>query len=469
MSHLINQKEPMTQMIGSSAPTYYNFDPTVIPYQRKVIKEVNEFDYTKGVLEILLSGSVGSAKSTLMSHIGISHCLENPGAILGIGRKAMPDLKDTVFQDILDHLSEDFVEGKHYKVNATRAQIFFYNGSRIVSRSWSDKKYKKWRSLRLSAAIVEELTENNDDDKEAIDEMRMRVGRVPGIKQNFILYATNPDSPAHWAYKYFIKEPTSTRRVFYSKTTDNPFLPPHYINSLRENLDPLLARRMIDGEWLEIKEDIIYHQYLREANLLKRHYQPNLNYKIHMSFDFNIGQGKPMSAVFFQKIGESFHFFDEVIIHGARTEEIMEEAASRGLLDFECEYEINGDAAGKHRDTRSKSSDYEIIQSFLRNYKQKSGSYIRFIMNVPMSNPPVRTRHNMVNAYLCNANGNRRLFVYEKCVTLDEGFSLTKLKKGGQYLEDDSRHYQHVTTAAGYGVVSTINSEKITAPKSLAR
>jgi hypothetical protein len=459
----------MTPTTGNSSPTYYDFDPTIIPYQKDVLRTINGFDYSRGVLEILLSGSVGSAKSTLMAHAGISHCLENPGAILGIGRKAMPDLKDTIFQDILDHLSEDFDEGIHYKVNNTRAQIFFYNGSKIISRSWSDGKYKKWRSIRLSAALIEEVTENDDDDKEAIDEMRMRVGRVPGVKENFIIYATNPDSPAHWAYKYFIKNPTPTRMVFYSKTTDNPFLPPHYINSLRENLDPLLARRMIDGEWLEIKDDIIYHQYQREHNFLKRSYDINTKYSIHMSFDFNIGDGKPMSAVFFQYIGGQFHFFDEIVIHGARTEEIMEDATTRGLFDFDCEYEINGDAAGKHRDTRSKSSDYEIIQSFLRNYRQKSGNFIRFIMNVPMSNPPVRTRHNTINAYLCNANGLRRLFVYEKCVTLDEGFSLTKLKKGGQYLEDDSKHYQHITTAAGYGIMSTISNENKKGPSLIPR
>jgi len=40
---------------------------------------------------------------------------------------------------------------------------------------------------------------------------------------------------------------------------------------------------------------------------------------------------------------------------------------------------------------------------------------------------------------------------------LAEGFSLTKLKDGAQYIEDDSKRYQHITTAAGYGICSVLD------------
>lgn len=445
--------------MSSGNPSVYEFNPRIIPYQHRVLRAIRkEYDYSLGTHEIMLSGTVGSAKSLLMAHCGITHCLDNPGAILGLGRKAMPDLKDTIFQTILDHMEGDLVEGVDYYVNRTRAQIFFANGSKIISRSWSDKKYKKWRSISLSAALVEELTENDDQDKEAIDELRMRVGRVPGIRENWILYATNPDSPAHWAYKEFIKNPTSTRKVFYSLTSENPFLPPQYIKKLEENMDPLMARRMLRGEWLEIKEEVIYHQYKREVNFRNESYEVNKTQPIHMSFDFNIGEGKPMSAVFFQYIGDTFHFFNEIIVHGSRTEDIVLEAASRGLLNSRSEYVINGDATGKSRDTRGKMSDYDIIKRFLSNHMiDNDGNYINFRFCVPNSNPPVRTRHNTVNAQLCNSLGKRRLFIYKDCPILDEGMSLTRLKKGGQYIEDDSKHYQHCTTALGYGVISRLN------------
>jgi hypothetical protein len=60
-----------------------------------------------------------------------------------------------------------------------------------------------------------------------------------------------------------------------------------------------------------------------------------------------------------------------------------------------------------------------------------------------------------------NAKGEVRLQVYKGCETLDKGFRLTHLKKGGQYLEDDSDFYQHVTTAAGYGIMSVKANEQV--------
>jgi Phage terminase large subunit len=440
-------------------PTYKEFVP-VIPYQAKVIKLLErEADYSKGVHEVFLSGSVGSAKSLLMAHMAVKHCVRNPGATLGLARRAMPDLKATIFQDILDHLEGSYVEGKHYFVRRTVAQVTFANGSRIVSRSWADKKYKKWRSLRLSAAIVEELTENDDEDKEAIDELRMRVGRLPGIKQNFIIYASNPDSPEHWAYKYFIKDENKLKRVFYSVTTDNPFLPKSYIENLKKNLDPLMAERMIYGKWIRIAGETLYRQYSKEKNFINKDYEINTNHPIRWAWDFNIGEGKPMSTVFFQYIGGVFHFFKEIIVEGTRTEDICQEAGSDGILDHNVEYIIHGDATGRSRSTKSITTDYDIIRKFLSNYKTKKGDQLRFKTSVPMANPPLRKRHNLMNGLMLNAAGQTRLYVYKGCPILDEGFLLTKLKSGGHYIEDDSKKYQHCTTSAGYGCCSTIAEE----------
>jgi hypothetical protein len=79
---------------------------------------------------------------------------------------------------------------------------------------------------------------------------------------------------------------------------------------------------------------------------------------------------------------------------------------------------------------------------------------LNFQYLVPPANPAIRLRHNKLNAYCLNALGERRLFLYKGCDTLDEGLRLTKLKAGGQFVEDDSKPYQHCTTALGYAVVA---------------
>lgn len=438
-----------------SEPTLTKFNPRAIPYQYRVIEDVRKnFDYNLGVHEILLSGAVGSSKSTVAAHLAVTHCLLNPGARFLIGRKSLPDLKSTAFQKIVEHIEHDLVEDRDYWVNATQASIKFRNGSEIISRSWSDKRYKKMRSLELSSAFIEELTENTEEDQEIYHELKMRIGRLPGIHERFLISATNPDSPQHWGYKYFILENKPTIHVYYSVTTDNPFLPKSYVDQLKQDLDPKLARRMIYGEWLEIRQDVIYYSYSRESNYLDKHYQIDPRYPVHLSWDFNIGDGKPLSACAFQYINDNFHVFDQVVIDGARTLDSCEEWHNKGILERGKKFIIHGDATGAARHTASLHSDYDIIRKFFDNYPG-----INSEMQVPKANPPIRTRHNMVNSYCQNAVGQTRLTVYKGAPTVDEALRLTAFKKNSD-IEDDSKRYQHIGTALGYGLVYCVNSGK---------
>jgi hypothetical protein len=433
-------------------PTLQSFNPKKIPYQLNVIKDIrNNFDYKKySFHEVLLSGSVGSAKSILLAHIAVTHCLFYPGARFCLARRSMPDLKRTIFQTVIEHISD--LNDDDYVINETKASIKFSNGSEIISTSWADKKAKKARSLQLSGIGFEEVTENDDDDKKAYDELRLRVNRLPHIKEQIIVAATNPDAPSHWAYKHWIISKEPNRHVYYSVTTDNPFLPATYIEQLKQDLDPKMAERMLNGKWIEIEDEVVYYSYSRDRNYRDYNYQVNQSLPVYFSYDFNIGAGKPMSCCFFQIANDTFHFFDEVVIEGARTENTLEEAANKGLFELSDMYYCNGDAAGKHKDTRSNQTDYDIIDNFLKRYKKQNGTYLRYERKIPSANPPIRDRHNIVNAYCHNLNNQVRLYVYNKCKTLDEGLRLVKLRQGSQYIEDDSKHYQHITTAAGYAI-----------------
>lgn len=453
-----------------SKPSLYGFNPYAIPYQGKVIEFLRrDWDFATGNPEILLSGSYGSAKSILMAHIAVTHCLMNNRARVCLARRSMPDLRRTIFNEVLEHIKDDLIEGVDYEVNRTMLSInFLKTDSEIISISWADKRYEKGRSLKLSGLVFEELSENDDADKQAFDKLKARLRRIPHIKENFLIAATNPGAPSHWVYKYFIDTDLPTRKVFYSITTDNPFLDPIYINQLKQDLDPKNAQRFLYGQWIEMSSEVIYTSYSKEKNFVKGPYEISKRYPINLSFDFNIAEGKPMSMCLgqYHDNTDSFHFFDEVVIDGSRTEDVMNELADRGHLNHPCLYEIDGDATGSSNSTRNILSDYGIIKRFLENYQvpQKGSSSfgkVRFQMRVPKSNPPVRERHNTVNAYCENVLGKNRLFVYEKCKTIDEGMRLTALKKGGNYIEDDSKRFQHVTTALGYWIVRQVRSGRL--------
>lgn len=444
----------------SATPGLEVFDPRHVPYQYDVVCDIRtKFKYDKGLHEILLSGAVGSAKSVLMAHLAVTHCLLYPKARACLGRKSLPDLKDTIFAKILEHLegSEKLKEGRDYWVNHTSAKIKFRNGSEIISRSWADRKYKKFRSLELSMLIIEELTEN--DTKEFYTEAKARVGRLPHVPESIIICATNPDAPSHWVYKHFIKRQTAHRHVYYSVTTDNPFLPSWYKTQLEEDYDEKMAQRMIYGKWLAINEERIYYAYDS-----KTHYQETVQWKIvknipiHIAYDFNIGIGKPLSCTLFQYYKGKFNFFAECVVEGQRTLDSLEEMQQRGLLDHPNRYIINGDCNGRNSDTRSPRSDYDIIMKYLKNYESPQGR-MHVTLDVPRFNPRLRDRHNKVNGQLKNSKGVVSVQLWKGCDTLDEGLRLTHLKKGAQYLEDDSDYFQHITTAAGYGICTTKDKE----------
>ena len=148
---------------------------------------------------------------------------------------------------------------------------------------------------------------------------------------------------------------------------------------------------------------------------------------------------------------------------------MLDELQSQGYFDLGMRIRIFGDATGAARSTQSLHSNYDIIKNYLANYVDKLGRRLNFEMKVPRSNPPIRSRHNIVNSYLKNGNNQARLFVYKYAQKLDEGLRLTKLKKGADYQEDDANDYQHVTTALGYWINYAHNNKTLTALKNSKR
>ena len=75
-----------------------------------------------------------------------------------------------------------------------------------------------------------------------------------------------------------------------------------------------------------------------------------------------------MSWALGQEINGTFHIFKEYHAQTMRTQELLEDMAEQGAFELPVTWEIFGDAAGKHSDTRSLWSDYEIIEKFISNF-----------------------------------------------------------------------------------------------------
>jgi hypothetical protein len=434
--------------VASAVPTIEQFDPYKVPYQIDVITLIRrDYNYNLGPLEILLSGSVGSAKSLLLAHIVATHVIIYPGAGVLVGRRVHKDMKNTIWAMILKH----YPALRQYW-NKSDTTIRLPNGSIIYGVSWDKGDYDKFRSYELSLAVIEELTEN--DTMDMVTEIRMRLGRAQEVRENLLICATNPDSPSHPAYQYFIEGASDTRKVFYSKTEDNPFLPKWYIESLRKTLDHKQALRMLKGQWIEINKDNVYYAYEDENNYRDYVYKWDLSKPIDLFLDFNNSKsGKPMSVGAGQYINGQYHLAKTWIIGGMRTLDMMDEVANDGYLDMGFPMvRFFGDASGRHGDTRSNKPDWDLIENFIANYRPKHRAYLDYEIEVPAANPAIKARHNLVNGLCINDLKQSNLFIYKEAKDLAKGLRLTQLKKDSRLIEDDSLREQHITTALGYYV-----------------
>ena len=341
----------MPEVASREVPRFSEFNPDVIPMQKRVINRIFSHDYSQDKLEVLMSGSIGSAKSIVLAHLCVLVAMMFPGARIGIGRDSMDDIKNTLFGMILDHMENDFREGVDF--TSKKKIIEFSNGSTIECFSWHDKRYAKFRSYSFCMFVIEELTENiTGDPYEAI---KMRVGRQLNIPFALIVAATNPDEPDHWAYEYFIEGSKTHENieVFYSYTKDNPFLPHWYYSSLQKTFSKKMADRMLRGQWVRIVQKNIYYSFDPDRNVIKQSsYQKNPDKPLLITFDFNIGKGKPMSAALLQENDNGqLVQFDEVILDGMRTLDVMDEIESRGHHELVNQVVGYGDRNGANNDT----------------------------------------------------------------------------------------------------------------------
>ena len=455
-----------------SVPAYHQFKP--LAYQYNVIYDIEKtFDYRIGPQFVLLSGAVGSAKSTVMAFTVVHHAVNTPRTNIALGRLTLPDLKKTLFSDVLEMLGGTFREGKDFVANRTTGHISLANGTNLIPTTWVDKRFKsKFRSLRLSMIAVEEIVENDENYWGFFPEAISRLGRVQHVKNNLFIAATNPDEPSHPVYKFWQENCKHRykghwtnhrdRHIYYSSIADNPYLPEFYEKSLRDKYDPQMAQRMLEGKWLYIGKDRCYYAY-REDEHVASHLEVNKELDLSLCFDFNIAKDKPMSSCIMQfdrKSNDTVHndrrfkVLDEVCVEGMRTLNAMEAWAHKGWLDLPHNPRINvyGDASGNHRHTAALRTDYEIIKHFLQNYERRDKKKLDVRVRVQRRNPVLRERHNVVNSQLKNADGMIRVAIDKRCKNVCSGLASTRLKDVTNYVEDQTTTGQDMATALSYGI-----------------
>ena len=214
---------------------------------------------------------------------------------------------------------------------------------------------------------------------------------------------------------------------------------PEEIQAAMADMDQKDFEEQYMASWLSAS-GCVFHAFSEEHNVLQGiKYRPDL--PIIVGSDFNVN---PMAWVLIQRdpITKAFLVFDEVWLRNTHTQATLDHLFQR-YGTHQGGWIFIGDATAKSRNTRASLSDYAQI----RNDKR----FIRAHVYYPDSNPAVVERFAATNRQLCNAAGQRKLFVHPKCKNLIHDL-LSRAYQEGTRMPDDEGDVGHITDALGYPI-----------------
>lgn len=365
----------------------------------------------------MYQGGYGSGKTFCGSLLGILLCRKYPGCRGLVSAKEFTLLRDTTLQTYFEHLDNmGYVPDKHYKYNKIEKKLTFSNESEILFKGVENPE--KIKSLNLHWAQVEEMSQIS------YAAFRQILGRLRGTIrptwENFhyrLFGHTNPEQRKGWTYNRFVENAQENYRLIIAPTSENIYLPEHFIESLKEDYDELYYKINVLGQFGEYTSGLVVKGFSND-NIKNLQYNNTLD--LHLTCDFNVD---PMCWVLAHKSDENVYFFDEIVIENTSTQKAVEEFIRR-FPAHKGQVIINGDASGDNRSAQSEFTNYMIIKRALESYGYAPLFHIRDY------NPSILRRIQAFNARVCNANKERHLFIDKKCKWLLHNIYNLSFKEG---------------------------------------
>lgn len=398
----------------------------------------------------IYQGGYGSGKTWCGSLLGILLAKKYPGSRGLVGAKEYELVRKTTLVSYLEHLdSLGYKQGTHYTYNKVDKIIKFKNGSEILFSQLDNPE--KFKSLNLHWAEIEEASQVSDNTlKQLLGRLRNTYrGKNWGDFRYRLFGHTNPQPNKDWIYERFVENKQSNYRIIIAPTTNNIYLPEHFVKELESAYDPEYYRINVLGEHGDYNSGLVVKGFTDE-NIKELRYVHGET--IHLSCDFNVD---PMMWCVAHKDDENVFYFDEIVVENATTEMCIKEFILR-YPDRNAQIIINGDASGDNRSTQSEYTNYATIRKVLR-----ENGYKNFKFELRSYNPPILNRIASFNARVRSSDGQVRMFVDErKCKYLIKNIHNLKYKEGTtivdvptiqQIKQDrDKKFLEHIFDSASY-------------------
>ncbi len=359
----------------------------------------------------------------------VALAMANPGTVGAVFEPTHIMIRDVWMRSFDDFLEQHQIQHDFRVSPQPEYTLYLPNGpTTILCRA--TETWNRIRGQNLSFACIDEVDTSPAEIAQKASEMvlaRLRGGSAPQLA-----VASTPEG-YRWMYRTFVENPGPDRHLIKAKTTDNPHLPPGFIDSLYANFPPQLIRSYIEGEFTNLANTSVYPDYDRD-----RHWTDAVvedDDRVFCGVDLNVGNCLIEVLV---RRGNSFHFVDEFVVRDtpaivAKLKEAFPAQYERGDIV------VVPDAASRQRTTtNAKESDLSLLK--------KGG----FQLKEQLSNPAIEDRVNAMNVLIMSD----RLFVANRCKYLQKSLEQQaygkdgKPEKGGTGLDDPS----HPVDAAGYAI-----------------
>ena len=258
------------------------------------------------------------------------------------------------------------------------------------------------------------------------------LGRLRGC-EDAELYITSTPEGYHWLYDFMVQKASPDKYLVYGKTTDNPYLPKSYIQSLRDNYDENLLKAYLEGKFTNLQKGNTYGGFTRDKNIRECRYDRTK--PIHCAWDFNI---LPQCVCIVQESSNHPHIqvIDEIALDGDGGGDVLTDRMCRTIKERypNARYYAYPDATGSSKHSSARFSDIDYIY--------KNG----FMVQVRHINPLVINRVNSMNNNLAKGN----IVIDPKCKGLIRDLEQVVNKQGTRDIDKSNKTLTHLSDALGY-------------------
>ncbi len=394
---------------------------------------------------ILCVAGIGSGKTQAGVRWCFKQMYEQPGAVGFIGAPSMDQLHKVcvpAFTELMNQIGLPYVCGKappadwggtrfedHHNVISVRLPGY-WRACQLFIGTMDDPEAHRGKSFGWAW-----LDESRDMKELAYDVV---LARLRGQPQGTVYRTLNTSTPNgfNWLYGRFIAEEKPGQAIIRMATSENCFLPEGFIERLRAQYTERFARQELDAEFLNMAAGQAYYAFNRD-----KHISPvsvKLDQPMFYAMDWNVS---PLCACYGQGDKLKAGVLGEIYIVGSgRTADAADEFVRRTQGHQNKRVIIYGDMSGANRDTRSNTTDYDILQSVF----QKAGWATEIRRN--FANPSLIDSVETVNN--CLEKGN--LSIDPSCKKLVADLEQVCWQEGSRVLDKKNADLTHVSDALRY-------------------